>query len=84
MIHALGHGKDDVDGLNATTKQFLQQKMSTTNLNNDRGEEKRMDPWAMEGGTCKCLSIEAKRLLEEPERKDGVVSAGKYKKRFDS
>lgn len=84
MIHAPGHGKDEVDGLNATTKRFLQQKMSTTNLNNDRGEEKRMDPWAMEGGTCKCLSTEAKRLLEEPERKDGVVSAGKYKKRFEN
>jgi hypothetical protein len=84
MIHAPGHGKDEVDGLNATTKRFLQQKMSTTNLNNDQGEEKRMDPWAMEGGSSKCLSSEAKRLLEEPERKDGVVSAGKYKKRFDS
>ncbi len=84
MIHAPGHGKDEVDGLNATTKRFLQQKMSTTNLNNDQGEEKRMDPWAMEGGSCKCLSSEAKRLLEEPERKDGVVSAGKYKKRFEN
>ena len=84
MIHAPGHGKDEVDGLNATTKRFLQQKMSTTNLNNDQGEEKRMDPWAMEGGSSKCLSSEAKRLLEEPKRKDGVVSAGKYKKRFDS
>jgi hypothetical protein len=84
MIHAPGHGKDEVDGLNAPTERFLQQKMSTTNLNNDQGEIKRMDPWAMEGGTCKCLSLEAKRLMEESERKDGVVSAGKYKKRFDS
>ena len=40
MIHAPGHGKDEVDGLNATTKRFLQQKMSTANLNNDQGEEK--------------------------------------------
>ena len=84
MIHAPSHGKDEVDGLNATTKRFLQQKMATTNLNNDEGEEKRMDPWAMEGGSSKCLSTEAKRLLEEPERKDGVVSAGKYKKRFEN
>ncbi len=86
MVHAPGHGKDEVDGLNATTKRFLQEKMMTTNFDNQQGqgELKRMAPWAMEGGTCKCLSSEAKRLLEEPERKDGVVSAGKYQKRFDS
>jgi hypothetical protein len=38
----------------------------------------------MEGGTGKCLSLEAKCLQEEPETKDKVVSAGKYKKQFDS
>ena len=84
MVHAPGHGKDKVDGLNATTKRFLQQKMARTNLNNEQEEEKRMDPWAMEGGASKCLPSEAKRLLEDPDRKDGVVSAGKYQKRFDS
>jgi hypothetical protein len=86
MVHVPGHGKDEVDGLNATTKRFLQQKMMTTNFDNQQGqgEAKRMAPWAMEGGACKCLSSEAKRLLEEPDRKDGVVSAGKYHKRFVS
>jgi hypothetical protein len=83
MVHPPGHGKDEVDGLNPTTKRFLQQKMATT-IDNQEGDAKRMAPWAMEGDTGKCLSSEAKRLLEEPDRKDGVVSAGKYKKRFDT
>jgi hypothetical protein len=84
QVHAPGHGKDEVDGLNATTKRFLCEKMSTTQKDDGRDNSNRMADWAMEGGAEKCLSAEAVRLLENPERKDGVESAGKYQKRFDN
>jgi hypothetical protein len=84
QVHAPGHGKDEVDGLNATTKRFLCEKMSTTQKEDGRDNSQRMADWAMEGGAEKCLSSEAVRLLENPERKDGVTCAGKHQKRFDN
>jgi hypothetical protein len=84
QVHAPGHGKDEVDGLNATTKRFLCEKMSTTHKEDGRDNSNRMADWAMEGGAEKCLSSEAVRLLENPDRKDGVTCAGKHKKRFDN
>ncbi len=36
QVHAPGHGKDKVDGLNATTKRFLEEKMSTTQKEDGR------------------------------------------------
>jgi hypothetical protein len=43
-----------------------------------------MADWAMEGGAKKCLSAEAVRLLQNPDRKDGMTDAGKNKKRYDN
>jgi hypothetical protein len=84
LVHAPGHGKDEVDGLNATTKRFLCEKMAMTQKEDGTDNSKRMADWAMEGGTEKCLSAEAVRLLENPDRKDGVTDAGKNKKRYDN
>jgi hypothetical protein len=84
QVHAPGHGKDEVDGLNAVTKKFLCEKMSTTQKDDGRDNSNRMADWAMEGGAEKCLSAEAVRLLQNPERKDGVVCAGKYQKRYNN
>jgi hypothetical protein len=48
QVHAPGHGKDEVDGLNATTKQFLCEKMSTTHKEDGRdNSHQRMADWAM-------------------------------------
>jgi hypothetical protein len=58
--------------------------MSTTQKDDGRDNTNRMADWAMQDGEEKCLSAEAVRLLENPERKDGVICAGKYKKRFDN
>jgi hypothetical protein len=85
LVHAPGHGKDEVDGLNATTKRFLCDKMGMTQKDDDGTDNsKRMADWAMEGGAEKCLSAEAVRLLQNPDRKDGVTDAGKHKKRFEN
>jgi hypothetical protein len=51
--------------------------MSTTQKEDGRDNSQQMADWAMEGGAEKCLSAEAVRLLENPERKDGVTCAGK-------
>jgi hypothetical protein len=84
LVHAPGHGKDEVDGLNATTKRFLCEKMAVTQKDDGTDNYKRMADWAMEQGKETCLSAEAVRLLEHPDRKDGVTCNGKYKKRFDN
>jgi hypothetical protein len=84
LVHAPGHGKDEVDGLNATTKRFLCEKMAVTQKDDGTDNYKRMADWAMEQGKETCLSAEAVRLLEHPDRKDGVTCNGKYKKRFEN
>jgi hypothetical protein len=84
LVHAPGHGKDEVDGLNATTKRFLCDKMGMTQKDDGTDNSKRMADWAMEGGAEKCLSAEAVRLLQNPDRKDGVTDAGKHKKRYEN
>jgi hypothetical protein len=53
MVNAPGHGKDEVDGLNATTERFLKQKTRTrrNKMNGSMGHGR----WR--------LASEAKRLL---------------------
>jgi hypothetical protein len=84
LVHTPGHGKDEVDGLNSTTKRFLCDKMGMTQKDDGTDNSKRMADWAMEGGAEKCLSSEAVRLLQNPDRKDGVADAGKHKKRYEN
>jgi hypothetical protein len=73
QVPAPGHGEDEVDGLNTTTKLFLCEKMSITQKHNGRDKSKQMVDWAMQGGAEKYLSAEAVKLLKNPERKDWVT-----------
>jgi hypothetical protein len=77
-IGAPGHGKDVVDGLNATDKQFIQGKMCMIGTPESADSEKRMVAHSMAGNARaeKCV-----RLCSEEGRAEGVKSEKKYQKR---
>jgi hypothetical protein len=67
MIHPPGHRKDEVDGLNAMTKQFLQQKMMMTVLDSkqgDAGDAKIMVPWAHKVGLINVCCLKQNSFLK--------------------
>jgi len=81
-IGAPGHGKDFVDGLNATDKVYLRKMMCMTGTPEANDGEKRMAAHAMLGGKAMSLATECQRLCSLPERFAGVKSdGGKYAKR---
>ena len=81
-IGAPGHGKDVVDGLNATDKVYLRKMMCMTGTPEADDGEKRMAAHAMIGEHTMSLATECQRLCSLPERSSGVKSeGGKYAKR---
>jgi hypothetical protein len=83
-IGAPGHGKDEVDGLNATDKRYLSEKMSVTYEPEVKEAVNRMAPEARENGESKSFARECVRLCSLPDRFEGVKSEGKSKKREDN
>jgi hypothetical protein len=81
-VGAPGHGKDEVDGLNAVDKRYLQTKMrvvATAGENDDN--ERMMRAHAMVENENFSMAGECYRLLSNPERVDGVGSFTKHVKR---
>jgi hypothetical protein len=83
-IGAPGHGKDEVDGLNATDKRYLSEKMSVIYEPEVKEAENRMAPEARENGKSKSFAGECVRLCSLPHRFEGVKSESKSKKREDN
>jgi hypothetical protein len=82
MIGAPGHGKDIVDGLNATDKRFLAQKMTMIGRPEESNEDtNRMAAYSMVEGASNSLARECARLCSNASRSAGVKSEGKYAKR---
>jgi hypothetical protein len=80
-IGAPGHGKDEVDGLNATDKRFLKVKMAQIQAPEDDQRESRMSAAAMVEGSLSSIAEESARLCSVQSRSEGVKSENKYKKR---
>ena len=80
-IGAPGHGKDEVDGLNAVDKRFISDKMSLVVTPEANESSKRVAPEAMVEGVSKSIAHEAARLCSDMARVEGVKSEGKYQKR---
>jgi hypothetical protein len=80
-VGAPGHGKDIVDGLNATDKRLLSEKMCMIEIPEVNESAKRIAPEAMANGVSKSLAVECARLLSDATRHQGVKSQGKYAKR---
>jgi hypothetical protein len=81
-IGAPGHGKDIVDGLNATDKIYLRKMMCMIGTPEANDGEKRMAAHAMLGDQKMSLAQESARLCSLPERIHGVkAEGGKRQKR---
>jgi hypothetical protein len=80
-VNAPGHGKDIVDGLNATDKNFLKQKMCLVGTPGAQNQETRMEAAAMVDGAAKSLAEECHRLCTNEERACGVKGGAKHAKR---
>jgi hypothetical protein len=80
-IGAPGHGKDEVDGLNAVDKRFIAEKMRLVTTPEANENSKRIAPEAMVEGLSKSIAAEAARLCSDTTRIEGVKSEGKYQKR---
>jgi hypothetical protein len=80
-IGAPGHGKDEVDGLNAVDKRFITEKMSLVVTPEANESLKRVAAEAMVEGVSKSIAEEAARLCSDATRIEGVKSEGKYLKR---
>jgi hypothetical protein len=83
-IRAPGHGKDEVDGLDATDKRYLSEKMSVIYEPEVKEAENRMVPEARENGESKSFARECVRLCALPDRFEGVKSERKSKKREEN
>jgi hypothetical protein len=80
-IGAPGHGKDEVDGLNAVDKRYISEKMSLVMTPEADENSSRLAPEAMVEGVSKSIAEEAARLCSNMARTEGVKSEGKYLKR---
>ena len=83
-IGAPGHGKDDVDGLNATDKRYLQGKFCMIGTPEANDNEKRMAANSMVEGASQSLAAECARLCSLPSRINGVKGHAKARKREDT
>jgi hypothetical protein len=68
VMGAPGHGKDIVDGLNATDKRFLKDKMCLTGSPEANGSAHRMAAHSMVEGASKSLAVEGARLCSDEAR----------------
>ena len=80
-IGAPGHGKDEVDGLNATDKRFISGKMCLIGTPEANIKESRMAAHAMVENAALSLAEECARLCSSQARLRGVKSDKKYAKR---
>lgn len=80
-IKAPGHGKDIVDGLNATDKSYLKESMIHTKASPDDKREKRMSPQSMSEDEKMSFAHECLRLCSHPDRLTGVKGQTKHAKR---
>jgi hypothetical protein len=80
-VGAPGHGKDEVDGLNATDKRFLKELMAQTQTPEEDERDNRMSAAAMVEGNFTSIAEECARLCSAKSRAQGVKSDSKYKKR---
>ena len=75
-IGAPGHGKDLVDGLNATDKVYLRQMMCMIGTPEANDSAALMAAHSMVGDAKMSLAAESARLCSDPARKSGVKSEG--------
>jgi hypothetical protein len=80
-IGAPGHGKDEVDGLNAADKRFIADKMSLVMTPETNESCKGTASEAMVIGLSKSIAEEAARLCSDVTCMEGVKSEGKCQKR---
>ncbi len=80
-IEAPGHGKDIVDGLNATDKRFLKGKMCLIGSPEANGSAHRMVAHSMVEGASKSLAEECAHLCSDEARTSGVKGSVKSEKR---
>jgi hypothetical protein len=80
-IGAPGHGKDIVDGINATDKTYLASKMCLPGTPEANNSQNRMATESMTETASKSLAIEAQRLLSLDSRIQGVKGDSKHAKR---
>jgi DNA polymerase II small subunit/DNA polymerase delta subunit B len=71
-VGAPGHGKDEVDGLNAVDKRLLQSKMCHTEIAGEEDNERKMKPNAMMETENFSLAEECHQILQDPSRIKGV------------
>jgi hypothetical protein len=80
-IGASGHGKDIVDGLNATDKRFLKGKMCPIGSPEANDSAHRMVAHSMVEGASKSLAEEGSHLCSDEARTSGVKGSVKSEKR---
>lgn len=79
-IKAPGHGKDIVDGLNATDKRYLRELMLNVKAPED-DREKRMNATTMSEADLESFAEECARLCSMIDRESGVKGQSKHAKR---
>jgi hypothetical protein len=80
-VGAPGHGKDVVDGLNATDKRYLKQKINMVSTPEENDSNNRMSACSMVEEEGKSLAKECAQLCSDTSRVAGVKSDAKYAKR---
>jgi hypothetical protein len=80
-IGAPGHGKDIVDGLNATDKRFLKGEICLIGSPEANNFAQRMVAHSMVEGASKSLAEECARLCSDEARTSGVKGSMKSEKR---
>ena len=87
-LGAPGHGKDHVDGLNAANKAYLIARMRdimTPDVDCDAiYADRKMEPQLYQDGQHKSLAVEMQRLLDQPDRKDGVKTVGNKRRKREA
>lgn len=83
-VGAPGHGKDEVDGLNAVDKRFIAEKMSLIVTPEANESSSRMHAEARVDGESMSIAREAARMCGNASRAEGVKSEGKYRKREEA
>ena len=83
-VGAPGHGKDEVDGLNAVDKRFIAEKMALIIMPKANESSNRMHAEARVDGKSMSIAKEAAQMCGDESRAEGVKSKGKYRKREES
>ena len=81
-ISVPGHGREVVDGLNATEKRFILKLIFTVQLNGSQRFDKKMAMHTSKHNNDVSLSQELKKHLYYVSCKHGILNEGKYRKRL--